>query len=124
VADIDLTAADDGRVRAAKPGDTLVVHLDESPTSGYRWSVERLDDRVLTPAGDDFAPAGGAAPGGGDAGPAGGVRLGGGGTRVLRFTVAGPGRGELVLRRWRSWEGDGSVVERFATTVDATSRPA
>lgn len=108
MADIDLTAADDGRVRAAKPGDTIVVRLDENPTSGYRWSVERIDATVLAAAGDEFEP---------DAGG----RLGGGGTRILRFTVVGTGRGEMALRRSRSWEGDASVVERFGLTVEATS---
>ena len=106
MAEIDLTAADDGTVRTATTGDTVAVRLTESPTSGYRWSVERIDERVLVAAGDEFTPEAGAG-------------LGGGGTRILRFTVVGGGRGELALRRSRSWEGDASVVERFNATIEA-----
>jgi inhibitor of cysteine peptidase len=103
--EIELTAADHGATRTATTGDTIAVRLAESPTSGYRWSVERLDGAVLAPAGDEFdADADG--------------RLGGGGRRTLRFTVVGTGRGELALRRSRSWEGEASVAERFGATID------
>ncbi len=105
MAEIDLTTADHGAVRAATTGDSIAVRLTESPTSGYRWSVERLDEKVLVPAGDEFEP---------DADG----RLGGGGTRILRFTVVGTGQSELALRRSRSWEGDASVVERFGATIE------
>jgi inhibitor of cysteine peptidase len=29
-----------------------------------------------------------------------------------------PGRTRVGLKRWRHWEGDKSVVERFAVTLD------
>jgi hypothetical protein len=28
------------------------------------------------------------------------------------------GRTRLALKRWRHWEGDASIVERFAVTLD------
>jgi inhibitor of cysteine peptidase len=103
MADIPLSGADSGRACSARRGDVLVVSLDESPTTGYRWDVEHLPE-VLAPGGSEFIEA----PGGG---------LGGGGTRVLRFEARSDGEGVLALRRWRSWEGEGSVAERFTTTV-------
>jgi inhibitor of cysteine peptidase len=103
MADIQLSGADSGHACAARRGDVIVVSLDESPTSGYRWDVEHLPE-VLALVGSDFIEA----HGGG---------LGGGGTRVLRFEAGSDGEGVLTLRRWRSWEGEGSVAERFTTTV-------
>ncbi len=103
MADVSLTADDADGTRSARVGDTVVVSLPESPTSGYRWGVEELPP-VLAPAGDEFVPA-----------PA--SELGGGGTRVLRFGARSPGEGRIVLRRWRSWEGEDSVVERFDATL-------
>jgi hypothetical protein len=29
-----------------------------------------------------------------------------------------PGRTRLALKRWRHWEGDTSIVERFSVTLD------
>jgi inhibitor of cysteine peptidase len=103
MADILLSGADSGSAYSARRGDVIVVSLDESPTSGYRWDLEHLPE-VLAPVGSEFIEA----PGGG---------LGGGGTRVLRFEARSDGGGVLALRRWRSWEGEGSVAERFTTTV-------
>jgi len=103
MADIPLSGSDSGRTCSARRGDVIVVSLDESPTSGYRWDVERLPE-VLARDESEFIES----PGGG---------LGGGGTRVLRFEARSEGEGVLALRRWRSWEGEGSVVERFTTTV-------
>jgi hypothetical protein len=34
------------------------------------------------------------------------------------LVARGPGRTRLGLKRWRHWEGDASIVERFAVTLD------
>jgi inhibitor of cysteine peptidase len=102
--DVSLTAADSGRVRSVNVGDVVVISLDESPTSGYRWDVEDLTP-LLAPAGDDFIPARH-------------TQLGGGGTRALRFEARAAGEGRITLHRWRSWEGEASIIESFDATIE------
>ena len=105
---IGLDQADSGRAHDAAPGDTVVVALDETPTSGYRWAVDSFEPAVLAVAGDEFTPSSSA--------------LGGGGVRRFRFDVvgAGPSRIRLVLRR--SWDLD-SIVDTFETTIEASAGP-
>jgi inhibitor of cysteine peptidase len=107
VARVDLDLTDAGRSRSASPGDLVVIGLDETPTSGYRWEVDEFDPAVLRPAGDDFRPASGAG-------------IGGGGVREFRFTVVGPRRGAVRLALRRAWERESAPVERFEATIDAT----
>jgi inhibitor of cysteine peptidase len=102
--EVSLTAIDSGGSRSVRVGDIVVISLVESPTSGFGWGVEKLPPQV-TPAGGEFVQAS-------EAG------LGGSGTRVFRFEAQATGKGRLALRRWRSWEGEASVVERFDATIE------
>jgi len=88
-------------------GDTVVVSLDETPTSGYRWEVAGSDPAVLQLTDDEFIPAADAA-------------LGGGGKRVLQFSVTGPGQSDLRLICRRSWESETDAVDAFTATVIST----
>ena len=106
---IRLGIEDSGATRSAAVGDIVSVRLAETATSGFRWTVDYVDDHVLRPAGDAVAL---------DAADDRGAP----GERTLQFEVVGHGLGDLRLKRWRDWQGDDSVVERFAVTVDA--RPA
>jgi predicted secreted protein len=106
VAEVKLTGGESGATRDVKVGDEVVVVLDDpAPTSGFRWDIEDAPAN-LERAGDEFE----AAPN---------SRIGGGGTRTFRFRVSAPGSGRIALRRWRSWEGEGSVADRFDATIDA-----
>jgi inhibitor of cysteine peptidase len=100
-----LTAADTNRTISAAPGDELIISLAEQPSTGYRWTVELVDEARLALR-DTFY--------------AGGGRPGAAGVRQLTFVVAQPGQSELRLKHWRPWSGESSVLARFAVTVDAT----
>ena len=99
-----LTAAHAGGAIRAAPGDELIISLAEQPSTGYRWTVELVDDEQLRLR-DTFY--------------AGGGRPGAAGVRQLTFVVAQPGLSELRLKHWRPWSGESSVVARFAVTVEA-----
>lgn len=99
----EVTERDNGRSYPAAPGDQIVVRLDETPSSGYRWRLDGVDERVLVPAGDGFrSEAGG---------------LGAGGRRQLRFDAVGPGRTILRLSLRRGWPPDERPVRRFEVTI-------
>ena len=103
--EIDLTRADDGKALTVNPGDVVSISLPETPTSGFRWAVDSSDPDILEPLDSEWhesVDTGG---------------LGSGGERRLRFKVRQPGTTQLKLKRWREWEGDRSVVERFDTNL-------
>jgi inhibitor of cysteine peptidase len=47
-----------------------------------------------------------------------GAGIGGGGARTLRFAARSPGTAVITARLYRSWEGDASIIGRFALTVN------
>jgi inhibitor of cysteine peptidase len=108
MAEIEIGLAEAGTSQEVTVGDELVVALDETPTSGYRWALDAFDDSILAAQGNAYVP------------PEGG-RLGASGQHRFRFTVVGPGSTALNLVRRRSWEPD-SVAETFGTTIRAKSR--
>lgn len=94
-----------GQPHPASPGDHVVIRLEESPSSGFRWQLDEHDPAVLRPDGDDFVLAPGAL-------------TGGGGTRILRFVVLSPDHCELALSLRRAWETDAAAAQRFHTAIN------
>jgi len=71
-------------------GDRITVRLAENPTSGYRWTVDEVDEAVLAPESSSFTPSPASVPG------AGGWRTFhfaalGAGTTILRLATRRPG---------------------------------
>ncbi|HEX3244072.1 MAG TPA: protease inhibitor I42 family protein, partial [Chloroflexota bacterium] len=46
--DITLTQADNGAAFEITPGSRVVLQLAESPSTGYVWAVDELDQQVLS----------------------------------------------------------------------------
>jgi inhibitor of cysteine peptidase len=102
-----LTQADNGKTIMAEPGSRVVVVLPENPTTGYSWTPEAVDpDLPLLSSEYSTAHGGG---------------IGGGGTRTLEFQAKSPGDHRIRLKRWREWEGDKSVRERYQVGVRITA---
>jgi inhibitor of cysteine peptidase len=102
---LTLREQDNGRRVPAHVGDEIEVRLAENATTGYRWAPDSPDAGVLQPveATANYPSA----------------AVGAGGEAIFRFRVVGPGSGKLALKSWRHWEGDRSIIQRFAVTVDA-----
>jgi inhibitor of cysteine peptidase len=98
------TQSEDGTSLQVRVGDIVVVRLPETPTTGYRWAVVESDDAILGPQSTDFVQGAGAG-------------IGGGGVRTFRFQAKSAGATELQLKRWREWEGDRSITQRYRLTV-------
>ena len=101
---ITLMRADSGKVVETRVGDTLVLHLDENPTTGYRWAMETRDEEVVALQSAVYVH-----------GRSTGVASGG--QRSLTFHAKKAGSVTLQLKLWRAWEGDASIVERFGVTL-------
>ena len=95
-----LTEADNGRTVDLRVGESVRLTLPENATTGYRWAIDRLDRDVVEEAGSEPHPSGGA--------------IGSGSNVTFDFTAKKAGSGEVALKYWRHFEGDGSVVKRFS----------
>lgn len=102
---ITLTQADNGKSVVLHVGQTAVITLQENPTTGYQWAVEPSPKPLLILTSSAYTTA--AKPG----------LVGAGGQRVLRFQARRSGTDKLQLKLWRAWEGNRSIVDRFAITV-------
>ncbi len=99
-----LTQTDNGKNIKIRLGDRVVVNLKENPTTGYQWTVAQNNSDVLKLESSDYAPL----PGRGE---------GKGGQRTFTFTAQKVGSATPHFKLWREWQGDKSIVDRFAVTV-------
>lgn len=101
---VTLTQADNGKSVQVKPGDLIVIHLGENPTTGYRWAVDQINSEVISLVNSDYAQS----PGTG---------IGGGGERTFTFNAVKTGHSLIRLKLWREFQGDSSIIQRFDVTV-------
>jgi inhibitor of cysteine peptidase len=95
-----------GQKIAVRVGDTVQLRLPENASTGYRWSVDAIDDAHVRVEETGFVGADG---------------VGGGGDACWRLSATAPGDTAVTWKRWRPFEGDRSVVERFAITLHIAS---
>jgi inhibitor of cysteine peptidase len=100
---LTLTKADDNRSFNVQKGDQVIIWLEESPATGYRWAVEPIGQDILVLQATEFAPTGGG--------------IGGGGERTFTFVANATGVTQLNFKLWRDWEGESSVRNRFNASI-------
>ena len=105
MSELVLTEAEANRTFDVRVGTPVAIQLAEQPATGYRWSVEDVDEALLRATGSDFASA-----------PTRGV--GGSGVRTIRFTAQAPGRARLTLVNRRPWESPAGAARHFAVTFN------
>ncbi len=88
-------ASIDGRSEIVKRGDTIAVHLDSTPSTGYRWELTRLAGASVVQVGlPDYQPE-----------TAAGVpRVGAPGHTTFRFRAMQPGTSSIDLAYRRPFE--------------------
>jgi len=103
---LQLGASDHDRTVALPVGETVHITLPENASTGYRWAIDRCDEDIIEAQGSRalYPSAGGAA--------------GAGGEVTFSFQARKIGSGEIVLKHWRAWEGDASVIARMALHVN------
>jgi inhibitor of cysteine peptidase len=102
-----LTEADNDRTLPVAVGEAVRISLPENASSGYRWTIDRLDQDVIEPTGPDSHYTANA--------------VGSGGQVAFTFQAKQNGSGEIVLKYWRHFEGDASVQKRFRVRLVARS---
>lgn len=98
-----LTSADNGKTINLQVGAAATLHLPENPSTGYRWAIDATDANVAEIKEEAYDPTSKA--------------VGGGGEAQWLMEAKAPGATTIKLKRWRQWEGESSVVERFELTL-------
>ena len=93
-----------GRTLDIGCGESVRVSLPENATTGYRWAIDRYDERVIEAIASEAAYPAGTPGSGGE----------------VAFTLRGKnvGSGEVTLKYWRHWEGESSVRARFQVRLN------
>jgi inhibitor of cysteine peptidase len=105
--DFVLTSADNGTTIPLHPGNTGELRLPETPTTGYRWTIDSTPPYLVIKEGEFSAVSS--------------PTIGGGGERRWVIQAKTTGSATLTLKRWRDWEGESSVVERYQVTLSITT---
>jgi inhibitor of cysteine peptidase len=104
---VTLTEADNGRTTVVARGETIRIRLRDAPGTGFQWKIELSDPDVLEVLESDYLQS---------AGPG----VGGAGQRLSLMRAKAVGSVRLSAKRWRPWEGEQSVVERFAVSIQVS----
>jgi inhibitor of cysteine peptidase len=99
-----VTEADHEKTIDVRKGDSITIHLPESPTTGYRWSLDQQDPATLEPIEKPLFESGSTA-------------LGAGGGRKFTFLAKASGESCLSLNLRRSWETEKSPRKQFRVRV-------
>jgi len=104
MSEIIVTQSDRGRTVDVRPGDVIVIRLEENLTTGYGWEIESGKGTVVALEESNYVEAPGRA-------------MGRGGMRLLRFVALAQGSQEVRLQLRRPWDPPGKAVEQFSITI-------
>jgi inhibitor of cysteine peptidase len=104
---IVATSADNGRTIELNPGQTLRVVLESNRTTGFSWTLARVDAAVLTVLGESVYTAAETKPG----------MVGVGSTETWQIRAAAPGEQRLQFFYRRPFEPNVAPARTFALTV-------
>lgn len=99
-----LTERDHDKTITLHQGDTVVIQLDENPTTGFTWAMQKEDEQVVKLVSSEYIP------------PPGGT-IGIGGVHLFTFAAKNVGTAHLELKYWRSFAGDPSIMRQYNLTV-------
>lgn len=99
-----IVEKDNERTIDIPAGASFRIRLPENASTGYQWTVDRFDRDTLELVSTE--PHYGA------------KAVGSGGEVEFVVKAIKAGSGEIVLKKWRSWEGDSSVISRFRLRVN------
>ncbi|MED3038493.1 protease inhibitor I42 family protein [Bacillus tropicus] len=88
-----ITQENNGEHIHISTGQFLSLSLAENPTTGYRWTTTNINHQIPL-VGEHFQP-----------------------NNTGDGTAGKPGVTKLQLKKWRSWEGDSSIIDTFYVWV-------
>ena len=95
---------DSGKEFNFSVADEFFVSLKGNPTTGYTWSISKIDSALLRQIGDvEYKPES--------------PKMGAPGQQIFRFLCLDTGSSELRLIYHRPWEKNTVPIDSFAVTV-------
>ncbi len=91
-----------------EPGENLEIHLNESPTTGFRWALESVGAPACSLVEDSYESST--------------LTPGAGGSHRWQFQAKQIGEGRIELRYRRSWEGQGAGARTFSLQIRVTKQ--
>ena len=82
--------------------------LPSNATAGYRWTFDDAANDIVDVVSIGYETSGSG--------------VGSAGTETWTIHARTPGRAVVTGKYWRPWEGDSSIVERFAVTIDVAAQ--
>ncbi len=101
---INMTDINDGATKELEVGKTLIIQLNEIPTTGYRWTLQVSDTAAIEVTDRGWQPEHC-------------TGVGGGGHRVFCLAARKKGQFQVNLKLLREWQGEGSVIESHHFTL-------
>jgi len=101
-----LVEKDNDRTVDIHMDETVQISLPENATTGYRWEIDRYDEAFIKMLATEPCYTANA--------------VGSGGEVAFIFQGKKLGASEIMLKHWRSWEGDSSVIGRFHIRLNVT----
>lgn len=102
-----LTQQQDSQSVHVHAGETIVLQLDENPSTGFTWEITQIDSTILTLQDSTYTQN-----------PSKPGETGVGGTHVWTFVAKQPGTIHLQLKLWRKSQGASSSTQWYNVTLD------
>jgi inhibitor of cysteine peptidase len=103
---VALSQADSGGKFQLQPGQTLVIALEENPTTGYRWQIAASEENILKLISRNYEQAK-TEPG----------KLGVGGVATFNFEASG--KGSLILKMiYIRATADSDTARQFSAAIE------
>jgi len=112
-AELTVTESDSGKTLKLGGNATVAISLASNVTTGFSWSVTKIDGDALAQIGDIQYAADPAPP----------RVVGAGGTAVVRFRAVKPGQSTITLGYARPWEQGTPPIRTFAVTLIVEKAP-
>ncbi len=103
-----VTEADQGKNFTLKMGDSLTIVLESNPSTGYAWSVNSVDNPILSLNSEPVIKSGSS-------------QLGAPGKTTMTFTTVHTGSQALTLLYQRPFEKDTQPLKTFSINVIVTN---
>lgn len=104
---IIIDQGDNNKTFDAKTGDLITVALKETPTTGYRWEVDGIDEKIIFMENSHYSKSSNS-------------DIGGGGTRTFNFRAHSSGKAKVQLSLKREWEKETSPTDQFVVFIQIT----
>ncbi len=101
-----IVEKDNGRTLDIRLGELVRVSLPENATTGYRWAIDHFDQELIEIVATEPHYRSNA--------------IGSGGEVDFIFKGKQLGVGEIMLKHWRQWQGDSSIISRFQFRLHVT----